>query len=270
MSDASSYQKALVECDPLRKPTLRAVIRALELPAGSKGLDAGCGVGLQCLLLAEAVGRGGHVTGLDLSPELLACAEQVAQSSGLSGRISFQQGDVTRLPFDDRSFDWVWSADCVGYPAWDLPLVLAELLRVTRPGGCIAIAAFSSQQLLPGHFMLEARLNATCSSYAPVLQGKPPEWHFLRALSHFRQAGLEEVQARTFVGEVQAPLSDDIRRGLVSLFGQLWGQRQPGVAPEDWEQYQRLCRPESPEFILNLPDYYAFFTYTLVRGKLPA
>lgn len=269
MSDASSYQKALVECDPLRKPTLRAVIQALQLPLGSRGLDAGCGVGLQCLLLAEAVGSSGHVTGLDVSLDLLRYAEQVVKRSGLSDRISFRQGDVNKLPFYENSFDWVWSADCVGYPAADLQPLLTELVRVTRPAGCIAILAFSSQQLLPGHFLLEARLNATCSAYVPVLQGKPPESHFLRALTSFRAAGLQEVQARTFVGEVQAPLADDIRRALVSLFEQLWGEPQPGASPADWEWYQRLCQPQSPDFILDLPDYYAFFTYTLVRGTLP-
>jgi demethylmenaquinone methyltransferase/2-methoxy-6-polyprenyl-1,4-benzoquinol methylase len=48
----------------------------------------------------------------------------------------------------------------------------------------------------------------------------------------------------------------------------LWGEPQPGVAPEDWEAFQRLCRPGSAEFILDIPDYYAFFTYTLFEGKV--
>jgi demethylmenaquinone methyltransferase/2-methoxy-6-polyprenyl-1,4-benzoquinol methylase len=49
----------------------------------------------------------------------------------------------------------------------------------------------------------------------------------------------------------------------------LWGEPQPGVAPEDWAEYQRLCRPQSPDFILDLADYYGFFTYTMFRGKVP-
>jgi hypothetical protein len=56
---------------------------------------------------------------------------------------------------------------------------------------------------------------------------------------------------------------------LVSLFQMLWGEQQPEVSQEDWAEYQRLCQPESPEFILNLSDYYAFFTYSMFRGKVP-
>jgi demethylmenaquinone methyltransferase/2-methoxy-6-polyprenyl-1,4-benzoquinol methylase len=46
----------------------------------------------------------------------------------------------------------------------------------------------------------------------------------------------------------------------------LWGTRQPEVSESDWRDYQRLCRPESPDFVLNQPGYYAFFTYTVFRA----
>jgi hypothetical protein len=48
----------------------------------------------------------------------------------------------------------------------------------------------------------------------------------------------------------------------------LWGQPQPTVAPLDWSEYQRLCRPGSPDFIPYLSDYYAFFTYTLFKATV--
>jgi len=134
----------------------------------------------------------------------------------------------------------------------------------------VAILAWSSQCLLPGYPLLEARLNATCSGLAPYVKGKQPESHFLRALASFSEADLEEAESRTFVGDVQAPLSEDVRTALISLFQMLWGEPQQEVSQEDWAEYQRLCQPESPEFILNLSDYYAFFTYSMFRGKVPA
>ena len=85
----------------LREPVLNAAIQVLQFPTGSRGLDAGCGAGLQAILLAETIGPAGHVTGLDLSPELLVHAKDVANRAGLSERISFRQGDVNDLPFDD-------------------------------------------------------------------------------------------------------------------------------------------------------------------------
>ena len=269
MTDTDTYIQRLEESNPLREPTLRSAIQALRLPSGSRGLDVGCGIGLQALLLAEAVGSAGHVTGLDLSPEFLVYAAEIVKQSGLAERISFREGDVSKLPLDGNTFDWVWSADCVGYPVGELLPLLKELARVVRPGGSMAILAWSSQQLLPGYPLLEARLNATCSGLAPFVKGKRPESHFLRALGWFREAGLEEPTAQTFVGDVQAPLSSGVRSALTSLFEMLWGEPQPEVSQEDWSEYQRLCQPESPDFILNLPDHYAFFTYSMFRGRVP-
>jgi len=175
---------------------------------------------------------------------------------------------VNRLPFDDDAFDWAWSANCVGYhPAEPLPLV-RELTRVVKPGGSVAILAWSSQQLLPGYPLLEARLNATSSGIAPFVRGKRPELHFLRALGWFREAGLEEPTAQTFVGDVHAPLSDDMRSALMALLEMRWPGVRSEVTPEDWAEFQRLCQPESPDFILDLTDYYAFFTYSMFRGKV--
>jgi ubiquinone/menaquinone biosynthesis C-methylase UbiE len=254
--------------NPLREPVLRSAIKELQLPAGSLGLDAGCGIGLQALLLAEAVGPAGHVTGLDLSPELLVYAKDIVQKAGLFERISFREGDVRKLPFNDDTFDWVWSADCVGYaPIEPLPLI-KELARVVKPGGRLAILAWSSEKLLPGHPLLEARLNATFSGIAPFVKGKKPESHFLRALGWLRETGLEETMARTFVGEAHAPLTDDLRSALVALFEMRWPGVGAELTEEDWAEYQRLCLPGSADFILDHPDYYAFFNYSMFTGKV--
>ncbi|MBA7653520.1 2-phytyl-1,4-beta-naphthoquinone methyltransferase [subsurface metagenome] len=263
-----TYAHKLHLSDFLREPVIRSAIQALQLPSGSRGLDAGCGIGSHTLLLAEAVGPAGHVTGLDLSSEFLVHARETAEKSSLSERVSFREGDVNKLPFDHDTFDWVWSVDCVGYAPGESVTLLKELARVVKPGGTVAILAWSSQQLLPGYPLLEARLNATSSGIAPFVKGKRPESHFFRALGWFREAGLVEPTAQTFVGDAHAPLSDDIRSALISLFQMRWGEPRSELSPEEWEEYQLLSQPQSPHFILNLPDYYAFFTYSLFRGKV--
>jgi len=214
------------------------------------------------------VGSAGHVTGLDVSSDFLAHAARIAQEHGLSDRVSFREGNVNRLPFNDNTFDWAWSLDCVGYhPAKPQPM-LRELARVVKPGGSVAILAWSSQWLLPGYPLLEARLNATSSGIAPFVTGKKPEAHFLRALGWFHGAGLDNPVAKTFAGDVYAPLSDEIRSALISLLQMRWEKAQAEVSQDDWAKYQRLCRPESSEFIIDRPDYYAFFTYSLFHGKV--
>jgi demethylmenaquinone methyltransferase/2-methoxy-6-polyprenyl-1,4-benzoquinol methylase len=254
---------------PLREPVLRSAVDTLHLPAGSRGLDAGCGIALPTLLLAEAVGPAGHVIGLDLSPELLARAEQIVAQAGLSARISFREGDVRGLPFDDESFDWALSVDCVGYaPLEPLPLA-KELARVVKPGGSVTILAWSSETLLPGYPLLEARLRTTSAGIAPFTPGTRPALHFLRALGWLRDTGLEGATGRTFVGDAHAPLSDDLRAALVALFEMSWPGVEAELTQEDRATYRRLCLPESPDFIVDHPDYYVFFTYSMFRGTVP-
>jgi ubiquinone/menaquinone biosynthesis C-methylase UbiE len=268
MTDTDLYIQRLLDANPLREPLLRSIIQAIQLPAGSRGLDAGCGIGLQTLLLAEAVGPNGQITGLDILPELLAHGTERVKKAGFSNQVMFREGNVSHLPFEDDSFDWIWSADCIGYPVGDLTQLLEELVRVVKPGGQIILLGWSSQQFLPGHPLLEARLNGTCSGYLPFLRGTSPEHNFMRAAGWLRKAGLEEVWAQTFVGDVRAPLSDQEWTALTSLFDMLWGAPQPEVSSADWNEYQRLCKPSSSDFILGLPEYYGFFTCSMFRGRV--
>ncbi|MEA1965781.1 MAG: class I SAM-dependent methyltransferase [Euryarchaeota archaeon] len=266
--DTDSYLQSLIVTNPLQEPVIRRVIHALNLPWGSRGLDVGCGIGLQAIILAEAVGETGQVTGVDLSPEFLVYARSIAEKAGISEQVSFQEGDMNNLQFDDDAFDWVWSANCAGYsPGEPLPL-LKELARVVKSGGSVIILAWSSQQLLPGYPVLEAHLNATSSGIAPFAEGAVPELHFSRMIGWFRRAGMEEVTVRTFVGDVSAPLSVEIRSALAALIEMRWVGVKAELSEEDWAEFRRLCMPESPEFILDLPDYYAFYTYSMFRGRV--
>lgn len=268
MTAIDDYVQISYDSNLLREPVLRSAIQDLQLPKGSRGLDAGCGIGLQALLLAEAVGPKGHITGLDLSPEFLDIAKKLVAEAGYTKRISFREGDVKELPFDDNTFDWAWSVDCVGYaPIEPLPLV-KELGRVVRPGGTVAILAWSSENLLPGHPILEARLRATSAGIAPFVKGKNPELHFTRALGWFRDAGIEKCKARTFVGDAHAPLDNDLRQAFTALLQMRWPEVESELTQENWTEYQHLCLPESSDFILDHPDYYAFFTYSLFHGKV--
>ena len=66
---------------------------------------------------------------------------------------------------------------------------------------------------------------------------------------------------------VGAPLNNEVRNALESLFDMRWQNIEPELPSYDLVEFQRLCLPDSPDFILNLPDYYALFTYTMFWGK---
>ena len=79
---------------------------------------------------------------------------------------------------------------------------------------------------------------------------------------------MEEITARTFVGDVCAPLSREIRSALTALIEMRWVDVEAELSKWDWAKFQRLCMPGSPEFILDIVDYYAFFTYSMFRGRV--
>lgn len=255
--------------DPLREPAMASALEILRFPAGSSGLDAGCGIGSLTPLLVRAVAPGGHVTGLDRSSERLRLAREVARQSGLAARASFRQGDVSALPFGPRTFHWVWSVDCVGLIPDEPKSLVRELTRVVKPGGTVALLLWSSQQLLPGHPVLEARLNGTSSGLAPATEGWPPERHLLRALGWLRAAGLQEPTARTFPVDIHAPLGEKTKTALTSILRMRWGGSEEELPADERRTFRRLMDRAGPESIVDREDYFGFFTYSLFWGRVP-
>lgn len=153
-----------------REPLLNYIINLLNIPAESNGLDAGCGIGSVTKFLAETVGENGHIFGLDLSKDFI----HYAKNNNQTNNIQFIEGNINSLQFDDNSFDWVWSADTVwpgskelGCPSEDPLKIIKKYYRVIKPGGSVFILFWSSQKLLAGYPILEARLNTTSSATAP-------------------------------------------------------------------------------------------------------
>ncbi len=175
---------------------------------------------------------------------------------------------LTRISmvFQDVYLDWAVSIDCVGVLDIDPVIMLKEIGRVLKPGGRVFIIIWSSQMLLPGYPLLEAQLNATAAGIAPFKNGMVPDRHIMRAPEWFRPAGFQDTQTHTYAMDVCSPLSAEIIAALTDLLAMRWGSSEKEVAPEIWYDYQRLCHPDSPEFILNVPGYYAFFTYAVFSG----
>jgi ubiquinone/menaquinone biosynthesis C-methylase UbiE len=259
----------LFSMEPMRKPITQAIISSSNLPEGGHGLDVGCGIGLQTLLLAQAAGMNGHVAGVDISTSFLGIAQELAQQAGMADHVSFQPGSWDQIPYEKSTFDWVWSMDAACYAPHEPVSTIHELARVIKPGGRLILGYWSSQTLLPGYPALEARFNATPAGIAPFLNDSRPDAHFLNTLNWMQQAGVVNTYAETFVQTVCAPLTPDLRQALTELFAMRWGTVERDVSAEDWQAYLDLCRAESPEYILDRSGYYAFFTYSVFYGSIP-
>jgi SAM-dependent methyltransferase len=133
---------------------------------GTRVLDVACGTGNTAIPAARA---GGIVTGLDLAPNLLEQARKRASEEKLE--IKFQEGDAEQLPYPDGAFDVVLTM----FGAMFAPRpeqVAAELLRVCRAGGVIAMANWTPQGFVGKSFQLTAKMAPPPPGVpAPVLWG---------------------------------------------------------------------------------------------------
>jgi SAM-dependent methyltransferase len=114
-----------------------------RLAPGERVLDLGSGAGTDSLIAAQMVGEKGHVTGIDMTPQMLAKARAAAAEMGASN-VEFVESEAESLPFPDESFDVVISNGVIDLIP-DKDAVFAELIRVLAPGGRIQIADVTIQ-----------------------------------------------------------------------------------------------------------------------------
>jgi SAM-dependent methyltransferase len=142
-------------------PVAGHLVRYARVTGGHAVLDVGTGTGVVAI---TARNLGAQVTGLDLTPALLA---QARESATLAGHhdIEWHEGDAEVLPFPDASFDVVLSQ--FGHMFAPRPeIAVSEMLRVLKPDGVIAFATWPGEQLIGRQFSLIAK-------YIPPPQGVP-------------------------------------------------------------------------------------------------
>lgn len=142
---------------------------SVPILAGDRVLDVGTASGNTALAAAR---RRANVTGIDITPALLERARLRAAAEGLS--IDFQYGDATALTFEDGSFDVVMSTFGSIF-APDPDKTAAEMSRVCRPGGKIAMAVWTPDGMLGKLFRILARYSPPESQVdLPISWGEEP------------------------------------------------------------------------------------------------
>ena len=145
-----------------------AFYRRLPVKPGAQLLDVGCGAGQLALIAARA---GARVTGCDIAANWLAQARRSAAAEGLT--VVFEEGDAEALPYQDAAFDAVVSLIAAMF-APRPELVAAELARVCRPGGIIAMANWTAAGFVGQMFKTIAKHIAPSGMPSPVLWGDEP------------------------------------------------------------------------------------------------
>jgi SAM-dependent methyltransferase len=132
----ASYERIAETFAPIHD----SIVDALAIGPGARVLDVACGTGGVALRAARA---GADVVGIDISADQLAKARSAAEAEGLD--IQFDEGDCQELPYGDAEFDAVASAFGAIF-ALDHSRAAAELARVCRPGGRLALSAWPKDE----------------------------------------------------------------------------------------------------------------------------
>jgi demethylmenaquinone methyltransferase/2-methoxy-6-polyprenyl-1,4-benzoquinol methylase len=249
----------------------RRLIGDLALPPASRGLDVGCGVGLYALWLAEAVGKGGHVLGIEPEMDKVEAARALVGGQVEPGRVEFARGDGTAIPLPDRSVDWVWCGDVLHHIV-ETETALREFRRVVRPGGRIVVkeSQVLSAMFLPGHPELERRLQlAEIRRTLDEGRGRSFQERRQTTPASLRAAGLGEPTMRTYLLERRAPLAPADHAYIQdTVFSRNWGDRlRELLTAEDWAARTRLCDEGSPDNVLRSPDYYCLYPITVFATR---
>lgn len=134
---AEGYESYMVPT--LFGPWATKLIEAADPQPGERVLDLGCGTGIVARQVAWRLGTGGAVTGIDLSPDMLAVAQASAAREGAA--IEWCQGSAETLPFPEQTFDLVLCQFALMFFA-DKAAALAEMRRVVTRNGRVLVSVW--------------------------------------------------------------------------------------------------------------------------------
>lgn len=137
------------------------------LKPGEVVVDLGAGAGLDVFLAARKVGPGGKAVGIDMTADMVERARRNAQRAGLTN-VEFHLAQIEDLPLPDNSADCVIS-NCVLNLVPDKPRAFAEIFRVLKPGGRLAVSDIALRQPLPDELTRDLHAHAGCLAGAMLM-----------------------------------------------------------------------------------------------------
>lgn len=198
------------------------LVQAAGVRPAERVLDVACGTGAVTRLLAEQVGPAGKVTGLDITPGMLAAARLAAPSQ----RIEWLEGSAVKMPLPDGTFDAVVCQQGLQFFP-DKPAALSEMRRVLKRGGRLALSCWRSVEHTPGYLVLE---QALARRVGPEKAALPPfslgDAGAIRGL--VVGAGFREVKLRAEAKMMRFRSAEHLVRAVVggapAMMGALTGQ----------------------------------------------
>lgn len=226
---------------PLIQQVKRRMLDICPVRAGDHVLDVGCGLGHEVRRLAQLAGPRGRVVGIDANPAMITEARR--RGAGLTLPSSFEVGDAHQVGFPDGSFDLCRTERVLRYV--DRPdAVVAQMVRVARPGGSVLAFDFDSDQTV-----VDAPDSVLVRRIAGVLDAAVPHpWVGRQLFRLFQRAGLRDVRvvphALCLSGAAGFAVYQRLNQGTIDRAVQA-GQVSASEAAAWWSGLERAAEAET-------------------------
>lgn len=249
-------------------PLTRALIEQAGIVQGQTVLDVAGGAGEPSLTIAETVGPQGSVMCTDPVAEMVEVAEAEALSRGLKN-VQFRQCTSDPLPFSNDSFDATVSR--LGVMFFPDPLTgLREMLRVTKPGGRLALIVWAKSELNPFTYLITETVSRHVE-IPPVDPNAPGAFRFAepgRLARILTDAGAIDVEERVIKFDIAAPISPEEFWTMRSEISEILRGKLMNLSNEQKGQIAAEVQQEVREFF---PDGHMKFPaqMIIVTGRKP-
>jgi ubiquinone/menaquinone biosynthesis C-methylase UbiE len=232
---------------------LRNLFFEIKPQSGEHILEVGCGSGVINRWLAKHTNHQNPMIGLDINPYLLREAKAIAHQEGFGDTIGWREGNAEALPFDDDSFDVTFAVTVM--EEVNAKRMLADMIRVTKPGGRIGVIVRALDLPRPTSVPLRPELKLKCEAPPPAA-GSEGSCSSLELYRHFHQAELSDVCVFPDFTVF------NVSNGVVETF--LHQGRQALLTSEENKEWQNACdlAVKDGTFFLTWPHHCAV-------GKIP-
>ena len=249
-------------------PLTAAMIEQARIDEGQTVLDVAGGSGEPGLTIAEKVGPGGTITCTDAVAEMVEAARHEANRRGLTN-VQFRQCTADSLPFPDNTFDaTVCRLGIMFVP--DPTAAVHEMLRVTKPGGKLALAVWHKSEINPFCYVVTNVMARHITS--PADPDAPNAFRFAetgKLANMLTEAGAHEVEERVVRFNIKAPISAHqfwtMRSATSDTLREKLAKLSTGKRAQIADEVQQEVKEFFPHNQMNFPAQ-----MILVTGTKPA
>lgn len=253
------------------------IVEWFKLGRGARIADIGCGAGGMVPLFADAVGNSGAVSAVETSSERLVQVRALLDSRPHTAPVSFHQGELPQLAFEQGEFDLTWCSRVIHHLA-DEVAGIRELARITKTGGRVVLREGG----VPPHFLphdigsgapgLEERLLAAQNMRFDKMHSETG--HVIRSpngwLTKLRAAGLQKVTAKSFLYEIVPPFTLAQTGYLKNWLSDCASDEELPLDASDRDTLVQLCDEASDYYLFRRDDLHFLYVASIYVGQVPS